>query len=72
MVAVLNIAPMKGMPKLGRLCGGTACKLFLGYIGLAVPSFQARFTPCVEVGWRLSAIHWGKGLATEVAMAFSE
>jgi ribosomal-protein-alanine N-acetyltransferase len=40
---------------------------FIGFIGLAIPSFQARFTPCVEVGWRLSAIHWGKGLATEGA-----
>jgi ribosomal-protein-alanine N-acetyltransferase len=40
---------------------------FIGYIGLAVPSFQARFTPCVEVGWRLSAMHWGQGLATEGA-----
>jgi RimJ/RimL family protein N-acetyltransferase len=40
---------------------------FIGYIGLAVPSFQARFTPRVEVGWRLSAIHWGQGLATEGA-----
>jgi len=40
---------------------------FIGFIGLSIPSFQARFTPCVEVGWRLSAIHWGKGLATEGA-----
>lgn len=40
---------------------------FIGYIGLAIPSFQASFTPCVEVGWRLSAAHWGKGLATEGA-----
>ena len=40
---------------------------FIGYIGLAIPSFQARFTPCVEVGWRLAAIHWGQGLATEGA-----
>jgi RimJ/RimL family protein N-acetyltransferase len=40
---------------------------FIGFIGLAIPSFQARFTPCVEVGWRLSAIHWRKGLATEGA-----
>jgi RimJ/RimL family protein N-acetyltransferase len=40
---------------------------FIGFIGLAIPSFQARFTPCVEVGWRLSAIHWGQGLATEGA-----
>ncbi len=37
----------------------------IGFIGLAVPSFQARFTPCVEIGWRLSADHWGQGLATE-------
>jgi RimJ/RimL family protein N-acetyltransferase len=29
---------------------------FIGFIGLSIPSFQARFTPCVEVGWRLSAI----------------
>ena len=40
---------------------------FIGCVGLAVPSFQARFTPCVEVGWRLSADHWGQGLATEGA-----
>jgi ribosomal-protein-alanine N-acetyltransferase len=40
---------------------------FIGFIGLAIPTFQAAFTPCVEVGWRLSAIHWGKGLATEGA-----
>src|SRR5215467_11972526 len=43
------------------------CPSFIGFIGLSIPSFQARFTPCVEVGWRLSAIHWGKGLATEGA-----
>jgi RimJ/RimL family protein N-acetyltransferase len=40
---------------------------FIGYIGLSVPSFPAAFTPCVEVGWRLSADHWGQGLATEGA-----
>jgi RimJ/RimL family protein N-acetyltransferase len=40
---------------------------FIGYIGLAIPPFQAPFTPCVEVGWRLSVVHWGKGLATEGA-----
>jgi RimJ/RimL family protein N-acetyltransferase len=42
---------------------------FIGYIGLAVPSFEAHFTPCVEIGWRLSANHWGHGLATEGAQA---
>lgn len=40
---------------------------FIGYVGLAVPAFEAAFTPCVEIGWRLSADHWGKGLATEAA-----
>ena len=42
---------------------------FIGFIGLAVPTFHATFTPCVEIGWRLSADHWGKGLATEGARA---
>ena len=40
---------------------------FIGFIGLAVPSFPAHFTPCVEIGWRLSADRWGQGLATEGA-----
>jgi RimJ/RimL family protein N-acetyltransferase len=40
---------------------------FAGYIGLAVPSFEAHFTPCVEIGWRLAADYWGRGLATEGA-----
>jgi RimJ/RimL family protein N-acetyltransferase len=39
----------------------------IGFVGLAVPRFEARFTPCVEIGWRLSAHHWGSGLATEGA-----
>ena len=40
---------------------------FIGMVGLAVPTFQARFTPCVEVGWRLQVEHWGNGYATEAA-----
>jgi RimJ/RimL family protein N-acetyltransferase len=42
---------------------------FIGFVGLAIPTFRAAFTACVEVGWRLSADHWGKGLATEGARA---
>jgi RimJ/RimL family protein N-acetyltransferase len=42
---------------------------FIGFAGLSVPAFQARFTPCVEIGWRLAAEHWGRGLATEAARA---
>jgi RimJ/RimL family protein N-acetyltransferase len=42
---------------------------FAGFIGLSIPSFQAPFTPCIEVGWRLDAAFWGRGYATEGARA---
>ena len=42
---------------------------FLGFIGLSVPGFEAHFTPCVEIGWRLAAPYWNRGLATEGASA---
>lgn len=45
----------------------SATGVFIGYTGLMVPGFEAHFTPCVEVGWRLDAKHWGQGLATEAA-----
>lgn len=44
---------------------------FLGYIGLWVPTLQAHFTPCVEIGWRLAAHAWGHGFATEGARAMA-
>jgi RimJ/RimL family protein N-acetyltransferase len=40
---------------------------FIGFVGLSVPGFQAHFTPCVEIGWRLAAEQWNRGLATEAA-----
>jgi RimJ/RimL family protein N-acetyltransferase len=42
---------------------------FAGFVGLGVPPFAAAFTPCVEIGWRLGAAHWGRGFATEAAAA---
>jgi ribosomal-protein-alanine N-acetyltransferase len=42
---------------------------FGGFVGLCQPRFEAHFTPCVEVGWRLAAEHWGQGYATEAAKA---
>jgi RimJ/RimL family protein N-acetyltransferase len=42
---------------------------FLGFTGLAVPRFEAPFTPAVEVGWRLRGDAWGFGYATEAARA---
>jgi RimJ/RimL family protein N-acetyltransferase len=40
---------------------------FIGYVGLAEPTFVAHFTPCVEIGWRLAPDSWGRGLASEAA-----
>jgi RimJ/RimL family protein N-acetyltransferase len=42
---------------------------FAGFAGLSVPRIEAHFTPCVEIGWRLAAEHWGRGYATEAARA---
>ena len=46
---------------------------FIGFVGLSRPRFEAHFTPCVEVGWRLAHAHHGKGYASEgarLAVAF--
>jgi RimJ/RimL family protein N-acetyltransferase len=45
---------------------------FAGFVGLSVPAFDAHFTPCVEIGWRLAAEQWGYGYATEAARAVLE
>jgi 3-dehydroquinate dehydratase/shikimate dehydrogenase len=42
---------------------------FIGFIGLEDVYFQANFVPAVEIGWRLAYKHWGKGYATEGALA---
>jgi RimJ/RimL family protein N-acetyltransferase len=42
---------------------------FAGTAGLLIPSFEAHFTPCVEIGWRLGFEFWGKGYASEAARA---
>jgi len=38
-----------------------------GFIGLSAPGFEAHFTPCIEIGWRLARWAWGHGLASEGA-----
>lgn len=49
-----------------EISGGAS---FIGFVGLAVPRFQAHFTPCVEIGWRLARAYWGLGYASEAAEA---
>ncbi|MEO4006668.1 GNAT family N-acetyltransferase [Flavobacterium sp. CAU 1735] len=40
---------------------------FIGFIGLAEQTYQADFTPCVDIGWRIKSSEWNKGFATEGA-----
>ncbi|MDW7693346.1 GNAT family N-acetyltransferase [Flammeovirgaceae bacterium SG7u.111] len=45
---------------------------FIGFIGIAYQDYAADFTPCVDIGWRLAKLAWGKGYATEGAKACLE
>lgn len=47
-------------------------KEFIGFIGFLIATFEAEFTPCVEIGWRLDNKYWNKGYATEGARACLE
>jgi RimJ/RimL family protein N-acetyltransferase len=47
----------------------TAPGTFAGFVGLSLATFDAPFTPAVEIGWRLARRHWGQGLAPEAARA---
>ncbi|GAB2477878.1 GNAT family N-acetyltransferase [Jatrophihabitans fulvus] len=42
---------------------------FLGFTGLALQTYDAPFTPAVEVGWRYARSAWHHGYATEAARA---
>ena len=39
----------------------------IGFIGMDSPDWVASFTPCHEIGWRISPLYWGKGYATEAS-----
>jgi RimJ/RimL family protein N-acetyltransferase len=47
-------------------------RALLGFVGLAAPAWEAAFTPCVEIGWRLAFDAWGRGYATEAARTVLE
>lgn len=40
---------------------------FIGFIGLSRQTYEADFTPCIDIGWRLSKENWHQGFATEGA-----
>ncbi|SFO43292.1 Protein N-acetyltransferase, RimJ/RimL family [Algoriphagus ornithinivorans] len=40
-----------------------------GTIGLGRKDFEASFTPCIDIGWRLAKKYWNQGLASEGALA---
>lgn len=42
---------------------------FVGFLGLWPATFEAHFTPAVEIGWRFARHGWGAGLATEAGHA---
>lgn len=42
---------------------------FVGAVGLTRVRFEAAFSPAVEVAWRLHRRWWGRGYATEAALA---
>ena len=42
-------------------------KAFIGFIGLSEQTYEAFFTPSVDVGWRLGKNYWNEGYATEGA-----
>ncbi|MEY2903152.1 MAG: hypothetical protein RLY89_2258 [Bacteroidota bacterium] len=41
----------------------------IGFTGLSIPNFDAEFTPCVEIGWRIASPYWRLGYAFEAAKA---
>ncbi len=42
---------------------------FIGFTGILHQNYKSKFTPCVDIGWRLKKSAWGNGFATEAAMA---
>ncbi|MEM7085408.1 MAG: GNAT family N-acetyltransferase [Bacteroidota bacterium] len=42
---------------------------FIGFTGLKLQTFESKYTPSVDIGWRLARSTWGKGYATEAAQA---
>jgi len=53
----------------GRGCAGIEPGTFLGFAGVAYPTYLDAVAHLPEIGWRLARGAWGRGLATEAASA---
>ncbi|WP_153399131.1 GNAT family N-acetyltransferase [Chryseobacterium vaccae] len=42
-------------------------KEFIGFIGLSEQNYEADFTQCIDIGWRIKCNEWNQGFATEGA-----
>ncbi len=42
---------------------------FIGFIGIHSPRGEFAFSPCIEIGWRISRKFWRRGYASEGAQA---
>jgi RimJ/RimL family protein N-acetyltransferase len=49
-----------------------AAGALLGFAGVAYPTFLPELAQRPEIGWRLARSAWGRGLATEAALAVRE
>ncbi|WP_290627170.1 GNAT family N-acetyltransferase [Altibacter sp.] len=47
-------------------------KEFIGFTGLMQQPWESKFTPAVDMGWRLKRSAWGKGFASEAALVCLE
>ncbi len=52
-----------------EVLGGDDAPAFIGFVGVAYPTFLPALAHRPELGWRLAREAWGRGLATEAAIA---